>query len=123
MRLYGIRGAVCTKNTAEDIIKNVGEMCRALFEKNALKAADIVSVQFTVTSDITALNPAAALRRSGIAFDVSSLALFCAVEPAMEKSLPLTIRVLITAYMDDGATARHIYLNGAEVLRPDFANK
>ena len=123
MRLFGIRGAVCTKNTAEDITKNVGDMCAEIFSANALKSTDIVSIQFTLTADLTALNPAAALRRAKIDFDVSSIALFCAVEPAVENSLPLTIRTLVTAYMDEGAKVRHVYKNGAEVLRPDFAKK
>ena len=35
MRLYGIRGAVCTENTAEDITKNVGKMCEDLFKSNS----------------------------------------------------------------------------------------
>ncbi len=123
MRLYGIRGAVCCENTVEDIKINVGEMCGKIFSENGLKSENIVSVQFTVTPDLTALNPAAALRRSGIDFDVSSLALFCSAEPVVEKSLPRTIRVLVTAYMDEEKERCHIYLNGAEVLRPDFVRK
>ena len=46
-KLVAIRGAVCCENTAEDITKWVCQMCNAVFEKNQLKAEDIVSIQFT----------------------------------------------------------------------------
>ncbi len=123
MRLYGIRGAVCSENTVEDIIKNVGNMCKEVFVRNGLKSEDIVSIQFTVTADINALNPAAALRKANLDFDVTKCALFCASEPPMEKTLPRCIRLLVTTYMQDNASVHHVYLNGAEVLRPDFASK
>lgn len=121
MRLFGIRGATCTENNIEDIKKNVGLMCSEIFKENNLSPSDIVSIQFTVTDDLTECNPAAALRRSGIEFDVSSCALFCSLEPKMKNSLPKAIRVLVTAYMDEARKPVHIYRNGAEILRPDFA--
>jgi len=33
------------------------------------------------------------------------------------------IRVLVTAYMDECASVRHVYINGAETLRPDFSGE
>ena len=44
-RLYGIRGAVCTENTAEDMQKAVADLMGRIFEKNALCEDDIVSVR------------------------------------------------------------------------------
>ncbi len=123
MRLFGIRGATCTENTTEDIRKNVGAMCSDIFKENNLSPSDIVSIQFTVTDDLTECNPAAALRRSGIDFDVSACALFCSQEPKMKNSLAKAIRVLVTAYMADDKTPVHIYRNGAEILRPDFVKR
>ena len=59
MRLYGIRGATGAENTKESVTANVIEMCTKLFADNKVKAEDIVSIQFTVTSDLNVMNPAA----------------------------------------------------------------
>jgi len=120
-QLYGIRGTCCTENTAESIVREVCSMCGGIFKKNSLLPEDIVSIQFTVTKDIDAMNPAAALRHGDCGIDVSSCALFCSQEAEIQGSLPHTIRVLITAYMKEHSLPVHIYRNGAEVLRPDFA--
>ena len=115
-RLYAVRGAVCCKNTAESIAALVPELYRALVSGNAISADSIVSVQFSVNRELTALNPATALRKAGLARDIP---LFCAAEPRIEGYLENVIRVLITYY----GTARPVpvYLNGAEVLRPDLS--
>ena len=120
-RLFGIRGAVCCGNTPEAIVAGVEHLATALLHGNSLQASDIVSIQFTVTEDLTALNPATALRRSGAGSVASQCALFCSQEPRYEGSLPGVVRVLITAYMDEGAKPVSAYLDGAEKLRPDLA--
>ena len=122
-RLYGIRGATGAENTKESIAKNVCQMCLELFEKNSLSADDFVSVQFTITSDLTAMNPAAALRLGQNSFDVSSIPLFCSQEPEIDNSPEKMIRVLVSAYMEEGSRPSHVYINGGEKLRPDFAEK
>ena len=86
-----------------------------ILEKNDISETDIVSIQFTTTPDLTKLNPAAALRKSGYASDVP---LFCSLEPVFENSLKNVIRCLILAYSQE--KGKSVYLNGAEVLRPDL---
>ncbi len=122
-RLYGLRGATGAENNRESIINSVCQMCLELFERNGLKKEDFVSVQFTVTSDLTAVNPAAALRLGQDSFDVSSIPLFCSQEPEIDNSPEKMIRLLVTAYMDEGSVPCHVYINGAEKLRPDFVKK
>jgi chorismate mutase len=122
-RLFGIRGAVCCANTPDSIVAGVEHLGTALFHDNNLAAHDIVSIQFTVTEDLTALNPATALRWSSVGLVASQCALFCSQEPRYEGSLPGVVRVLITAYMDEGAHPVSAYLDGAEKLRPDLAKK
>lgn len=51
-RLFAIRGATTSENTAESIRLAVEEMCREIFMLNSVKAQDIVSVQFTMTPDL-----------------------------------------------------------------------
>ena len=119
-RLYGIRGAVCCGNAAEEIQSAVSEMCSRLFRGNGLQGDDLVSLHFTMTGDLDALNPAAALRRSDCGDLVKEAALFCSAEAFVKGGLPRTIRLLVTAYMEEGSKPVHIYTGGAEVLRPDF---
>ena len=117
-RLYGIRGAICTQDTAEDMIKNTSLLYSTMLKENNIEESDIVSIQFTTTPDLTKLNPAAALRRAGYA---SNVPLFCSLEPVFENSLKYVIRCLILAYSKEAG--KSVYLNGAEVLRPDLTKK
>ena len=117
-RLAAFRGAFCVENTAESITENVCLMCRELFSRNSIKADDIVSLQFTITNDITKLNPATALRKGDCGLDVSAVPLFCSQEAYIEGGMPLVVRALLTAY-SDVEEKQNIYLNGAEKLRPD----
>ena len=119
-RLAAFRGAVCVENTAESITEHVCNMCRELFTRNAIKAEDIVSLQFTITNDITKLNPATALRRGDCGLDVTAVPLFCSQEAYIEGGMPLVVRALLTAYVEEGCERHNVYLNGAEKLRPDF---
>ena len=92
-----------------------------------IQAEDIVSLQFTITDDITVLNPATALRKGNPGLDVSQIPLFCSQEAKIDGGMPFVIRALLTAYVelneDTGGKLpeRHnVYLNGAEKLRPDL---
>ena len=122
-RLAAFRGAVCVENTAESITENVCLMCRQLFSLNKIQSEDIVSLHFTITDDITVLNPATALRRGNPGLDVTQVPLFCAQEAKIDGMMPLVIRALLTAYVDEGSERHNVYLNGAEKLRPDFGVK
>jgi chorismate mutase len=86
-----------------------------ILKQNAIQENDIVSVLFSVTNDLTVLNPATALRKAGLA---QSVPLFACAEPFIESYLPSVIRVLVTYY--GNINPIHVYLNGAEVLRPDL---
>ena len=117
-KLRALRGAVCCEDSEAGISSAVVNLYSRSLTENSLSEKDIVSIQFTVTSDIRALNPATALRKQGFA---ENTALFCALEPCMEGSLPKTIRILIYYYSRKRPT--HIYMGGAEVLRPDLISK
>ncbi len=122
-RLYGLRGASGAENTREAIQKGVTDMCRTLFADNALSPEDIVSIHFTLTKDLTALNPAFALRHGDVGLDVSGVALFASQEVDIDASPTGMIRVLVHAYLEEGSSPKHAYVNGAEKLRPDFVRK
>ena len=122
-RLAAFRGAICVENTPESITENVCLMCRELFSRNSIKADDIVSLQFTITKDITKLNPATALRKGDCGLDITAVPLFCSQEAYIEGGMPLVVRALLTAYVEEGCERHNVYLNGAEKLRPDFGVK
>ena len=123
-RVAAFRGAVCVENTAESITENVCLMCRELFFRNGIKAEDIISLQFTITDDITVLNPATALRRGDCGLDVKEVPLFCSQEAKIDGGMKKVVRALLTAYYEEREGGKqNVYLNGAEKLRPDFSAK
>jgi chorismate mutase len=116
-KLYALRGATQCINTEVDICEKVGILYDELLYRNCLNEDDIVSLVFSVTADITAINPATALRKSGRG---NELSLFAVREAECGISLPFTIRVLLHCYLDEGTVVHHVYRSGAEILRPDF---
>ena len=119
-RLYALRGAVQCENTEKDICLQIALMYDELLDINKLDEKDIVSVIFSVTDDLDAANPCSALRKGGRA--AGDTALFSVREPDSRGSLERIVRVIIHCYLEEGVRVRHVYRNGAEVLRPDRAS-
>lgn len=119
-RLYSIRGATCCENTKDSIISSVGELCKTLFARNNVSSEDLVNIQFTVTGDLDALNPATALRNFDTGIDTSATALFCAREPDVKGMMPKTVRVMVTCYLPAGTKLLPVYMNGTDRLRSDW---
>ena len=115
-RLSALRGATQCQNTAEDIQKQTTAMYDELLARNDVSEDDLVSVLFSVTRDLDAKNPAAALRQEGRAGEA---ALFVTQEAHFPGSLEKVIRLLVHCYIDSSRKPAHVYRNGAEVLRPD----
>jgi chorismate mutase len=118
-KLAAIRGAVCVRNDPADITMKIARVYDLMIGKNGLREEDIVSLMFSVTNDIDAKNPAAALRESGRARD---LALFSTQEPYVKGGLPGVIRLLLHCYIEESVAPHHVYSEGAEMLRPDRAS-
>ncbi len=93
-------------------------MMSLLMSRNALKADDLISILFSVTSDVTCRNPATATRAMGL----TDVPLIGVQEAYVEGYLPLCIRVMLHIEADrvDRSTLRHVFLHGAKVLRPDL---
>ena len=115
-KLFALRGAAQCENTQDDIINQISLMYDELLRANNLEEIDIVSVIFSVTPDLDALNPSTALRKNGRA---GELALFSVQEPLCNNSVERIVRVIIHCYLEEDAKPHHVYRNGAEVLRPD----
>ncbi|MCL1991654.1 MAG: chorismate mutase [Spirochaetes bacterium] len=118
-RLYALRGATQCLNLPQDIGDKVTLLYDDLLAENALIEEDIVSLIFSVTGDLTALNPATALRQNSRALN---LALFAVKEAECDTAggaapLPRTVRVLVHCYLEEGSVPKHVYRGGTEGLR------
>ena len=115
----GIRGATTATNQREAILSATRELLQQIVEANDVRPADVASIFFTMTPDLDAEYPALAARQMGW----TQVPLLCAQEIARPDGLPQAIRVLIHWNTTlSQAEIHHIYMNGAEVLRPDFAS-
>ena len=117
----GIRGATSVaKNDEAAILEATRELLTAMRAKNDIQIERIVSVIFTVTSDLNAVYPAQAAREIGW----QDTPLICVADMEVPGSLPRCVRVLIHADIDRPLDrVRHVYLGEARSLRPDWAEE
>jgi chorismate mutase len=113
-----VRGATqVEENQRDSLLEATAELVRAVLERNELAPADLISVIFTSTPDLTADFPAYAARMIGIT-DVPFL---CATEIDVPGSMPRVVRLL--AHVETAKNRedlRHVYLRGAATLRTDL---
>lgn len=96
----------------------VVELMSELMRANGLAAEDLISVIFTVTSDLKSDFPAASARAMGL----GDVPLLCSTEIPVPNSLPRTIRVLVHCESTRSQKQiAHIYLRGTTILRKDLA--
>jgi len=118
-RCRGVRGAITVDyNTRESLLRAARELLEAIIEANQIAPEDIASVFFTTTPDLNAEFPAVATRD----LDWANVAMLCGHEMAVPHGLQQCLRVLI--HWNTTRTAaeiRHVYLKGAQALRPDRA--
>ncbi len=115
MRVQAVRGAIqVAENSAEAIRASAARLTAELLARNHVEAAQILSLIFSVTRDLTRASPAEAARSQGL----SEVPLFCLQEAEVEGSMPRVIRALLT--FSGGSRPVPVYLDGAEALRPDL---
>jgi chorismate mutase len=119
MPIRGLRGAtVAAADTADAIRAATRELLLALASANALDAAEVASLIFTTTPDLTAEPPARTARELGW----DEVAMLCVCEMPVPDGLERCIRVLIHWDTEKRADEiRHVYLHAAAQLRPDRA--
>jgi len=108
---------VARENTKDAIIEATRELLIQLVEANGIAVEDIASAFFITSPDLTAEFPAVAARKIGW----SDAALMCFHDMTVPGSLPHCVRVLV--HWNTHKTAKeikHVYINGAEKLRPDL---
>jgi chorismate mutase len=118
MSTRGVRGATCAEtNSKEAIVAATMALLQRMIADNGIEPDDIASAFFSTTLDLTAEFPAIAARQLGW----RDVPLMCMHEMAVPNSLPLCVRVMMhwnTAKRP--GEIRHVYMNGAERLRPDL---
>ena len=119
-QLRALRGATtASANTSEAIAEAVAELLDALVQRNTLAGQQVLSVTFSVTTDLDACFPAAiARRRPGW----DAVALLDCQQMAVAGDLPRCIRLLAHAWLSGEQPVRHAYLREAARLRPDLAD-
>jgi len=120
VRLQALRGATtCTEDSKAEIDAKTATLVEELFASNGIGTDDVVSMIFTTTPDLTAEFPAAAARK---ALGLDDVALLGAQEQAVPHGPARCIRVLVHCYTGRSrAELRHVFLEGASVLRADLA--
>lgn len=121
MLVRAIRGAITvSENTKESILEGTRQLLVEIIKRNELDNSNIISAIFTVTNDLNAAFPAVAARDLGW----NNISLMCTNEIDVPASLRSCIRVLIHFNTDkSNSEINHVYLKGAEILRPDIVKK
>ncbi len=117
-RVRAFRGATTLDVDERDhLIERTQELIRALFDRNALREQDLISIVFTATDDIHCAYPAEAAREAGI----THVPLLCARELEIRGGIDRCIRILVHAYTTrTPVELRHPYLHDARQLRTDL---
>ncbi len=117
--MVSIRGATTIeKNEEAEILSGTTELLKELIKHNNLDISKIIAIFFTCTEDITSAYPAKAARMLGL----NNASLMCLQEMFVENSLNKCIRACV--FYDDNikqSVVKHIYINGATALRPDWS--
>lgn len=115
----GVRGAITVDaNERDAILAATRQLLALMIRRNGIEPVDVASATFTLTRDLDAEFPALAARQLGW-IDVP---LLCGYEVAVPGSLPHCIRVLIHwNTIQRQNEIHHVYMRGAEVLRPDLS--
>ncbi|NJK78842.1 MAG: chorismate mutase [Chloroflexaceae bacterium] len=117
----GVRGATtATANTREAILEATRDLLAHIIAANAMEPDDVASAILTTTPDLDAEFPALAARQLGW----THVALLCGHDMQVPGALTQCIRILIhwnTTKRADEIV--HVYVRGAEVLRPERALK
>jgi chorismate mutase len=121
MAVRGIRGATTVEsNTRDAILTATRELLGELITANDVKAEDVASAWFTMTSDLNAEFPAVVARQH---FGWTNVALECLQEMDVPGSLRMCLRILLHVNTERAQSEIcHVYLRGAAVLRPDLPN-
>ena len=115
--LCALRGATtCENNTVESITSAVNELLVELVSRNNLIPDQIISVTFSVTSDLDACFPASIARKKS---GWENIALLDCQQMFVKGDLSKCIRLLAYVSLPNNQMPQNPYLGKAKNLRPD----
>ena len=118
MAVRAVRGATTVnENSAEAILAATRELIAHTISANKVEHDDIIDMVFTITPDLDKAFPAKAARQLGY----TDVPLIDMATPDIEGMLAKCIRLLIHINTEKANKDMvPVYMNGAEVLRPDI---
>ncbi len=118
VNIRAIRGATTVEHhDVDEVYDATRELLAEMLSRNDVDSADLISILFTTSPDLTAAFPATAARSLGL-IDVP---LMCASEIDVPGALPRCIRIMMHTYSPlSRAEVRHVYLRDAVALRSDL---
>ena len=118
MAIRAIRGAIqLDSDEREHLVKSTAELVSNVLHQNNIGTADLISILFSATPDITSEFPAVGARAIGL----TDVPLMCFVEMDVPHALPRVIRIMVHADIPQGREEiKHVYLRGAMALRSDL---
>ena len=115
--LCALRGATtCENNSVESITSAVEELLVELVSRNNLIPDQIISITFSVTSDLNACFPASIARKKS---GWENIALLDCQQMFVKSDLKKCIRLLAYVCLPNEQLPQNPYLNKAKDLRPD----
>ncbi|MBO9598383.1 MAG: chorismate mutase [Cohnella sp.] len=120
MSVRGIRGAITVElNEEKPILDATIVLLNNIVEVNRIVPEDIACVWVTVTQDLDATFPARAIRQMP---GWELVPLMCSLEVPVKGSLEKCVRLMVLVNTEAAQSdIRHVYLGGAQVLRPDLS--
>ncbi len=116
--MRGVRGAITVEaNTARAIHEATRALLTEMVRANRIETGAIAAVIFTLTPDLDAAFPAEGARQMGW----TAVPLLSCSEIAVPGALGRCLRILMLVSTQRAQDEiAHVYLRGAEVLRPDL---
>ena len=115
--LCALRGATTSEhNSVDSITLAVEELLSELISRNNLIPDQIISITFSVTSDLDACFPASIARKKA---GWENIALLDCQQMFVKGDLSKCIRLLACVSLPNEQTPQNPYLNKARNLRPD----
>ncbi|MDO7905070.1 chorismate mutase [Paenibacillus sp. JX-17] len=116
----GIRGATTVnQNEEQEILSETLVLLREIVARNEIDPESVSNIWITMTQDLDAAFPAKAIR---LMEGWQYVPLMCSVEVPVKGSLPQCIRLMVQVNTEKSQREiKHVYLNGARVLRPDLS--
>ena len=112
-----IRGATTAKNNTVIEIENaVVELIEELIARNNIIVNNLLSITFTVTSDLNACFPASVARKCN---GLDSVAFLDCQQMYVPNDVDFCIRLMAQVLLPADQSVNHPYLRGASKLRAD----